>query len=82
MNAVMGLDSNAVMGLDSITRGNIFVFGKEVKKINPGNMLKNRLALVPESRKTQGLILVTAGFVNSKRIPSKQKPIEDRKSVV
>jgi len=48
---------NAVMGLDSITRGNIFVFGKEVKKINPGNMLKNRLALVPESRKTQGLIL-------------------------
>ena len=57
MNAVMGLDSNAVMGLDSITRGNIFVFGKEVKKINPGNMLKNRLALVPESRKTQGLIL-------------------------
>lgn len=48
---------NAIMGLDPILEGKISVWGKEVLKNNPKLMLKNRVALVPESRKTQGLIL-------------------------
>lgn len=47
----------AILGFDKKFKGSIVVFGKEVEKIKPTNASKHGLALVPESRKTQGLVL-------------------------
>lgn len=75
---------NAIMGLDPISEGKISVWGKEVFKINPKLMLKNRVALVPESRKTQGLFLehsirfnstiaILDQFINKLRVDKKKE---------
>lgn len=56
---------NIIMGLDPMTEGKISVWGKEVLRTSPKQMLKNRVALVPESRKTQGLILENSIRFNS-----------------
>lgn len=47
----------AVIGLDPMKSGEIFLHGELVKKPNPMYMQQNGVALVPESRKTEGLLL-------------------------
>ncbi|MEG2624321.1 MAG: sugar ABC transporter ATP-binding protein, partial [Clostridia bacterium] len=46
-----------IMGLDPMTDGNIVINGTVLSKPQPIRMQMQKLALVPESRKTQGLIL-------------------------
>lgn len=47
----------AIMGLDPMNSGEIYLNGELVKKPNPMYMQNNGVALVPESRKTEGLLL-------------------------
>ena len=47
----------AIMGLDPMDAGEIYLNGEEVKKPNPMYMQNSGVALVPESRKTEGLLL-------------------------
>jgi ribose transport system ATP-binding protein/inositol transport system ATP-binding protein len=46
-----------IMGLSQRTSGEVFVFGKKISRLNPVVTQKHGIALVPESRKTQGLVL-------------------------
>jgi ribose transport system ATP-binding protein/inositol transport system ATP-binding protein len=46
-----------IMGFDGITEGEISVFGQKITRPNPLNIRQHGLALIPENRKTQGLIL-------------------------
>lgn len=46
-----------VMGLDPLDSGEIYLKGELVKKPDPMFMQKRGVALVPESRKTEGLLL-------------------------
>ncbi|MFP3040974.1 sugar ABC transporter ATP-binding protein [Treponema primitia] len=48
---------DCIMGFDGLAGGEINVFGKRITRPNPLTAKKHGLALVPESRKTQGLIL-------------------------
>lgn len=53
----------AIMGLDPMDSGEIYLHGEPVKKPNPMYMQERGVALVPESRKTEGLLLKnTIGF--------------------
>lgn len=47
----------AIMGLDPMDSGEIYLEGNKVKKPNPTYMQNQGVALVPESRKTEGLLL-------------------------
>lgn len=55
----------AIMGLDKRDQGEIYLFHKPVHKLNPSLCQKIGLVLVPESRKTQGLILENTVVFNS-----------------
>ena len=46
-----------IFGADSIDEGKIFLSGKETVIDSPQTAVKNRLALLTEDRKTQGLVL-------------------------
>ena len=46
-----------IFGVDEPEAGQIFIDGKEVKIKSPADAIKHGIALVPESRKTQGLVL-------------------------
>ncbi len=48
---------NAVFGIDRIKSGKIFIEGVEIKINSPTDALKSGIALVPENRREQGLIL-------------------------
>ncbi|MDR2740096.1 MAG: sugar ABC transporter ATP-binding protein [Treponema sp.] len=48
---------NCIMGFDELAGGEIDVFGQKLTRPDPLTAKKHGLALVPESRKTQGLIL-------------------------
>jgi len=53
----------AIMGLDPMDSGEIYLHGETVRKPNPMYMQEKGVALVPESRKTEGLLLKnTIGF--------------------
>lgn len=47
----------AIMGLDPKDSGEIFIFGQPFSKLTSLQSQKHGLALVPENRKTQGLVL-------------------------
>ena len=47
----------AIMGLDPMDSGEIYLNGEKTKKHDPAYMQKHGIALVPESRKTEGLLL-------------------------
>ncbi|MFC7765960.1 sugar ABC transporter ATP-binding protein [Leucobacter soli] len=47
----------AVFGADAVDAGTIAVAGKPVTHRSPADAMKNGLALVPESRKSQGLLM-------------------------
>jgi ribose transport system ATP-binding protein len=46
-----------IAGVDRPDRGRIFFNGKELPPGNPGDYIRRGIALVPEDRKTQGLVL-------------------------
>jgi ribose transport system ATP-binding protein len=48
----------AVFGADKIDAGKIFIKGKEVRLRSPADAIKQRLALIPEDRKRDGLMLI------------------------
>jgi ribose transport system ATP-binding protein len=49
--------ARAIFGADPIDSGSIFVHGKPVTISSPAEAIANRIALVPEDRKAQGLLL-------------------------
>lgn len=48
----------AIYGVDKYDSGEIFLYGKKEKVTHPSQAKKRGIALVPEDRKTQGLILM------------------------
>jgi ribose transport system ATP-binding protein len=48
----------ALFGADRIDTGEIFIDGKQVAIVSPDSAVKAGLALVPEGRQTQGLVLI------------------------
>jgi ABC-type sugar transport system ATPase subunit len=46
-----------ICGADRLTRGQVFINGKEVKITNPGDAVAAGIGWVPEDRKQQGLVL-------------------------
>ncbi|ERM91385.1 MAG: Monosaccharide-transporting ATPase [Caldanaerobacter subterraneus] len=48
----------AIFGADPIDSGKIYIFGKERKITSPQDAIREGLVLIPEDRKTQGLILI------------------------
>ncbi len=73
----------AVFGLDKKTTGQVFLNGKELKIKNPGDAIRNGIAMVNEDRRQYGLVLgrsihhnislanmkkYTNGLVNDKKI--------------
>ncbi len=47
----------ALIGADTPTKKQVFVMGKALRLKSPSNALQNGIGLLPESRKTEGLIL-------------------------
>jgi len=54
----------AVFGADKLDSGKIYVKGKEVNIVNPQSAIQNGIALVPEERKSQGLVLSLSCKIN------------------
>ncbi|MDR0473704.1 MAG: ATP-binding cassette domain-containing protein [Treponema sp.] len=50
--------ARAVFGADKIDSGKIFINGKEVHVKSPSDTIKHGLALIPEDRKRDGLMLI------------------------
>ncbi len=50
--------ARAIFGIDKIDGGTIEVFGKQVHNSTPGKAIDNGIALLPEDRKHQGLVLL------------------------
>jgi ribose transport system ATP-binding protein len=48
----------AIFGADHVDSGRIVVDGKEVRVKSPGDAIRARIGLLPEDRKTQGLVLL------------------------
>jgi ribose transport system ATP-binding protein/inositol transport system ATP-binding protein len=46
-----------ILGFTKRDSGEVIIFGETVDKLNPANAKKHGVALVPENRKTQGLVL-------------------------
>ncbi len=49
-----------LFGIDKLTSGNIFLNNKKINIKSPGTALSNKIALVPEDRKDEGIILKMA----------------------
>lgn len=47
----------AIFGADRISAGRIWLHGKDVSIHSPAEALKNNIALLPEDRKTQGVVM-------------------------
>ena len=47
----------AIFGADEKTAGKVYIRGEEVKIKNVSDAIKNKIGLVPEERKSQGLVL-------------------------
>ncbi len=50
--------ARAVFGIDRIDSGEIEVHGQKVRITNPNEAIRHRMALLPEDRKQQGLVLL------------------------
>ena len=48
----------AIFGIDRISCGDLFLYGKKTEIKNPSQAIAEGIALVPEDRKEQGLILI------------------------
>ena len=78
----------AIFGLSKDVSGDIYIEGKKVNIKDPKDAIKNGLALVPESRKEQGLYLlqdikynttieVLDKFIKNLNVNSKNKAVAD-----
>lgn len=56
--------ARAIFGIDKLEKGEIYVEGKQVSIRNPREAMKYKIALVPEDRKRQGLILTKSVAYN------------------
>ncbi len=52
--------ARAIFGIDAIDSGQVWIDGKPVKHRSPGDAIHNGVALLPEDRKQQGLVLLLA----------------------
>lgn len=52
--------ARAIFGLDPINSGEIWVDGKKIMVRNPSEAISYKIGLLPEDRKTQGLVLTTS----------------------
>ncbi|MDF2612285.1 MAG: ABC-type sugar transport system, ATPase component [Clostridia bacterium] len=50
--------AKALFGIDKISEGQVILEGKEISIASPLQAMKNGIALVPESRKEEGLVLI------------------------
>jgi ribose transport system ATP-binding protein len=50
--------ARAIFGIDPIDQGQIEIHGQAVRITSPGEAIRHRLALLPEDRKQQGLVLL------------------------
>ncbi len=50
--------ARAIFGIDKLDSGSVEVFGKPVRNTTPGKAIDNGIALLPEDRKNQGLVLL------------------------
>ena len=48
---------NTIFGVAKANTGTIRIYGKQVKISSPREAIKNRIALIPEDRRSQGLVL-------------------------
>jgi ABC-type sugar transport system ATPase subunit len=55
----------AIFGIDAIDSGEIFINGKKVNIKEPNDAMKHGIALVPESRKTEGLFIIESVKFNT-----------------
>jgi len=49
---------HAIFGIDEIDSGEVYVAGKQVKRLTPPSLIKHSVGLLPESRKENGLALI------------------------
>ncbi len=49
---------HALFGIERLDSGEVFVYGKRIKKVSPSNSIANGIGLLPESRKEHGLSLI------------------------
>ncbi|WP_424659537.1 sugar ABC transporter ATP-binding protein [Desulfofundulus sp.] len=49
--------ARAIFGADSVDQGTVKIYGKKVEIRHPGDAIRAGIALLPESRKLQGLIM-------------------------
>ncbi|MGB9779835.1 sugar ABC transporter ATP-binding protein [Caldanaerobacter sp.] len=54
----------AIFGADPVDSGKIYIFGKERKITSPQDAIREGLVLIPEDRKTQGLVLIQSVLDN------------------
>lgn len=61
-----GVDNlaRALMGIERIRRGTIAVGGKHLYHLSPQRAIRSGMVLVPEDRKTQGLVLIHSVYDN------------------
>ena len=61
-----GVDSlaRALMGVEHIQRGTVSIRDKRVRRLSPQRAIQAGLVLVPEDRKTQGLVLIHSVYDN------------------
>lgn len=50
--------ARAIFGIDKLDSGSIEIFGKPIRNSTPGKAIDNGIALLPEDRKNQGLVLL------------------------
>ena len=50
--------ARAIFGIDKLDSGSIEIFGKPIRNSIPGKAIDNGIALLPEDRKNQGLVLL------------------------
>lgn len=50
--------ARAIFGIDRIDQGDIEIHGRPVRLPDPGSAVQHRIALLPEDRKAQGLVLL------------------------
>ena len=64
--------ARAILGADPIEAGQVFISGAPVHASGPGDMVARGVGLVPEDRKTQGLVLSLSVQANL-ALPSQQR---------
>ncbi len=52
--------ARAIFGADAVTSGEILLFGKPVRIKSPADAIKNKMGLIPEDRKSHGVLLSLA----------------------